>query len=135
MSTKKTNAKATKDSPLRNESNLPDINVRINSLRNDGSHIKASASVSIGGAFAVHGITVMEGKNGLFINMPQRSYTDRSGEKKYNDVFHAVSKDAHDALRKAVLEAYEQAVESSEDESEEGDLSEEDETEGFEQTM
>lgn len=138
MANKKTNTNATKETTSaqdRVENKLPDINVRINRLRNDGSHIKANASVSIGNAFAVHGISVMEGKNGLFISMPKRSYTDQSGEKKYSDVFYPVSKEAHDALNKAVLDAYEQTVEASKDESENEDISEDDETDGFEPVM
>lgn len=138
MANKKTNTKAAKENAqVKSESNLPSIEARISSLRNDGSHFKANASVNIGGAFAVHGISVVEGKNGLFVTMPQRSYMDRSGEKKYNDVFHSVSKEAHDALNKAVLDAYQQALGESEDENEneEEDLSDDGESEGFVQTM
>jgi stage V sporulation protein G len=138
MANKKTNTKAAKENAqVKTESNLPSIDVKISSLRSDGSHFKANASVNIGGAFAVHGISVVEGKNGLFVTMPQRSYTDMSGEKKYNDVFHSVSKEAHDALNKAVLDAYQQALGESEDEteSEEEDLSDDGESEGFVQTM
>lgn len=90
--------------------NLPNIKVRINSLRNDESHIKAYASANIAGTFAVHGISVIEGKKGLFISMPQRSYTDENGDKKYSDIFHAVTKDAYEALNDKVLGAYQEAL-------------------------
>ena len=95
------------------------ISVRIDSLRNDDSHIKGTASISLNGKFAVHGFTILEGKNGLFVNMPQRSYNDKFGEKKYNDVFHAVTKDAHEELNSSILDAYEQALAESQAQSDE----------------
>ena len=54
------------------------------------SSVKAYASVTIDGMFAVHGLRVMETEKGRFVNMPSTSYTDRDGNKQYSDIFHAV---------------------------------------------
>ena len=64
------------------------------------SSVKAYASVTIDGMFAVHGLRVMETEKGRFVNMPSTSYTDRDGNKQYSDIFHAVTKSAllHDTL-------------------------------------
>ena len=70
------------------------------------SSVKAYASVTIDGMFAVHGLRVMETKKGRFVNMPSTSYTDRDGNKQYSDIFHAVTKSARNALNQAVLNAY-----------------------------
>lgn len=43
------------------------------------SSVKAYASVTIDGMFAVHGLRVMETEKGRFVNMPSTSYTDRDG--------------------------------------------------------
>lgn len=70
------------------------------------STIKAFASVTMDGMFAVHGLRVMESENGRFVTMPSTSYTDRDGNKQYSDIFHAVTKSARNAVNQAVLNAY-----------------------------
>ena len=47
------------------------------------SSVKAYASVTIDGMFAVHGLRVMETEKGRFVNMPSTSYTDREKKKEY----------------------------------------------------
>lgn len=50
---------------------LPYINARIDNLVNlEKSKTKAFASVTIGGAVAIHGIRVMNSSKGLFVAMP-----------------------------------------------------------------
>ena len=46
------------------------------------------------------------------------SYTDSDGNKKYSDVFHAVTAEARTELNEDVMEAYEQALKEQQDESE-----------------
>lgn len=83
------------------------ISATINRLVNKpDSLIKAFASVTVEGLFAVHGLRVMESQKGRFVNMPSTSYKDSNGETKYSDIFHAVTKEARNALNQAVLNAY-----------------------------
>ena len=70
---------------------------------------KAFASANIGGAFAVHGMRVIETDKGRFIAMPQDSYM-KGDVKKYTDLFHAVTAEARTALIEAVNAAYEQQL-------------------------
>ena len=49
----------------------------------------------------------MESQKGRVVNMPSTSYKDANGETKYSDIFHAVTKEARNALNQAVLNAYE----------------------------
>ncbi len=89
------------------------------------STVKAYASVSFDGAFAVHGIKVCENEKGRFVSMPSTPYKDRNGETKYSDTFHPISKGAREALNQSVLNAYDiklqqtQATEIETDESQE----------------
>lgn len=86
----------------------PDIQARIDRLCDyEGSSVKAFASANIGGAFAIHGIRVLDSQKGLFVSMPQNSYTDSQGNKKYSDIFHAITAEARTELNDKVLEAYE----------------------------
>lgn len=87
----------------------PVVVARIDRLLDGEYKTKAFASVTIGGAFAVHGIRVIETDKGRFIAMPQESY-QKHGETKYNDLFHAITADARTAVLDAVEKAYEQAL-------------------------
>ncbi|MDR1210150.1 MAG: SpoVG family protein [Clostridiales bacterium] len=78
--------------------------------------VAAFASVAIEGAFGVHGISVVNGKNGLFVSMPQSK--DKNGE--YHDVFHPVTSEGRKALNEAVLSEYAAARESLADKLREG---------------
>ena len=87
------------------------IHAQINRLVDKpDSQVRAFASVSLDGMFAVHGIRVIENDSGRFAAMPSNAYVDRNGDTKYSDIFHAITKDAHDAIARAVLSAYEQKI-------------------------
>lgn len=97
----------------------PSVQVRIDRLTDfEGSSVRAFASANIGGAFAIHGIRVVDSQKGLFVSMPQNSYTDADGNKKYSDIFHAVTAEARGELNDKVLAAYEQAQGEAQDEAE-----------------
>jgi stage V sporulation protein G len=109
------------------------IKAQIDRMANDeNAKVKAYASATFDGQFAVHGIRVLEGKNGLFASMPSTSYKDHNGNTQYNDTFHAISKDSRQALNDTVVGAYEQRLHMREDESQEQKEPEEsdEETEG-----
>ena len=83
------------------------IHASINRMVNkEDSAIKAYASVTMDGMFAVHGLRVIETEKGRFVNMPSTSYTDKDGNKQYSDTFHAITKSARTAVNQAVLNAY-----------------------------
>ena len=91
----------------------PDISVRVDRL-NDVGKIRAFVSANIGGAFAIHGIKVVDSDKGMFVAMPQSKFKTADGETKYLDEFHAITAEARNKLNEAVLAAYEQAVQQSE---------------------
>ena len=97
---------------------IPPISTRIRLVDNPKSKVRAEASINIGDTFAVHGLRVIEGQKGLFVSMPQRSYTDSGGETKYSEVFHAVTAEARQAIIQSVSQAYTQAVEMAQSQSE-----------------
>lgn len=83
------------------------VSAKINRLVDKpDSPVKAFASVTVGEMFAAHGLRVVQGEKGLFVAMPSDSFTDRNGNTKYRDIFHAVTKSGYDALQKVVLNAY-----------------------------
>ena len=81
------------------------IQAKIDRMINAGN-IKAIASVSLDGMFVVKNLKVMDGRKGLFVSMPQESYSDREGNRKYGNTFFAITNSAKTDLQEAVLDAY-----------------------------
>jgi len=76
-----------------------DIEIRAYPIAEPKGNTKGYASVTIDGLFGAHGISIVEGKNGLFMSMPQTR--DAKGE--YRDIFHPVTTEGRKALQDAVL--------------------------------
>lgn len=117
----------------------PSISVRINRMvDSENTSIRAEASANIGGAFAIHGIRVIDSEKGPFVQMPQRSY-QKDGETVYKDLFHPITAEARTELYGKVMEAYEQrlAEQQVEEQAEDEALDEqsEDETPAFGMSM
>lgn len=83
----------------------------------ENATVKAYASINIGGEFVIKDIAVVDGQKGLFARMPFRSYKSSDGETKYSDIAFALTDEARQSLNDAVLGAYREALEESEDES------------------
>ena len=118
MAAKNTTSKALRTEQKRS---TPSISVRIDRLVDyDNSKLKAIASINIGGAFAIHGLRVIDSQKGLFVQMPQNSF-QRDGKTEYSDIFHPITAEARSELNSKVLEAYEQELTEAESESEDSD--------------
>ena len=85
------------------------IKARIDRMVNTGN-VKAIASVALDGMFVVKNLKVMDGKKGLFVSMPQESFTNKDGQKKYSNTFFALTNSAKLALQESVLQAYQQQI-------------------------
>lgn len=84
---------------------VPKYDVKIHSIHPEGT-LRATASVNIYGDFAVRGVKVMEGTNGLFVSMP--SYKAGNGE--YKDICFPCTKEAKAEFDNAVISAYQQTL-------------------------
>jgi stage V sporulation protein G len=86
--------------------NLPiELDVRINSIHPQGS-LKAMASATLNGQFAVRNIKVMESSKGLFISMP----SFRGGNGQFRDICFPTTNEFRQQFNNAVLNAYNQAL-------------------------
>ena len=93
-----------------------EVKVRIDRVVDyENSRVKAIASANVG-PFAVHGIRVIEGQKGLFVQMPQNSYT-KDGKTQYSDIFHPTTAEARTDLYNKVLSAYQQQLETAQEAS------------------
>ena len=108
MATKKTN-NATK-------SKIP-VSAKIDRMIDrENATVKAYASVNLGGEFVIKDIAVVDGQKGMFARMPFRSYKGANGDTKYSDIAFALTDSARQSINDAVLGAYREALEESEEE-------------------
>ena len=84
-----------------------EVRVYPQAQRNEKDHLLAFASVTLGGVFAVNGLRRMNSEKGPFVAMPSKA----DGKGGYRDICFPVTKEMHDALNKAVLSGYHQALE------------------------
>ena len=68
--------------------------------------LKALASVLVGDCFYVTSIRIVEGKNGLFVSMPQRKSADGS----YQDIAFPANKEIREELHAYLLQEYEKVT-------------------------
>ena len=85
------------------------IKAKIDRMVNSGN-VKAIASVSLDGMFVVKNLKIMDGKKGLFVSMPQENYSGKDGQKKYSNLFFALTNSAKLELQETVLQAYQQQI-------------------------
>lgn len=71
----------------------------------DGSKMKALASVVLDNCFIVKDIRVIDGEKGLFVAMPSR----KVGEDGYRDVAHPLNQETRKMFDEAILDAYQKA--------------------------
>lgn len=71
-------------------------------LDREDSKTRAMATLVVNDEFAIHGIRVVEGKNGEFVQMPQKR--DNNGN--YNDIIYPVTAELREQINIAVLERY-----------------------------
>ncbi len=82
--------------------------VKIRKLFEDGP-MRAIASVTFDGAFAVHDIKVISASGRSFIVMPSRKNPDGSSR----DVCHPIVSDFREEIEAKVMEAYNAAIEAA----------------------
>ncbi len=68
--------------------------------------MKAVASVTLDGAFAIHDIKLIAANEKYFIVMPSKKVADGT----YRDICHPINADFRTQLEASVLEAYEKAA-------------------------
>lgn len=86
---------------------ITDIKVR--KLFEDGP-MKAIVSVTFDGQLAVHDIKVINARDKYFIVMPSRKNPDET----FRDIVHPINSQFRSVLEKAVIAAYQEALENAE---------------------
>ncbi len=88
------------------------MNVEVVDIRKimGDSNLKAFADVKFGGGLIVKGFSVMQGRRGIFVNMPRKVSKDG----KWFDALMPTNEDMRQAIEDKVLEAYERETDGVE---------------------
>ena len=86
------------------------FSVKIHNVIENGKPLKAVASVTMDGMFAVHNVRVIKSEKGMFVGMPYETYKDKDGKDTRRDVFHPINSEARKAMEEAVIAAYNEKV-------------------------
>ncbi|MBQ9370181.1 MAG: septation regulator SpoVG [Clostridia bacterium] len=85
---------------------ITDVRVRL--AKSDNGKLKAVASITIDGCFAVHDIKIIEGNNGPFIAMPSR----KTPEGEFKDIAHPINPEARAMISDKILKAYQEQLDA-----------------------
>lgn len=98
----------------------PVITATVTPFEKEGSRIRGLARICIDDCFVINNISIMQGKNGLFVTMPsyKTQKQDEAGNPIYQDVCFPTTKEFKQILQDKVIEAYKVAVEKKRAESE-----------------
>ena len=77
---------------------ITDVRVRL-AKSEEEVKLRAYADITIDDSFVVHGLKVIEGKNGIFVAMPSRKMPN--GE--FKDVAHPITTEVRTAINEAVI--------------------------------
>ncbi|WP_010291156.1 septation regulator SpoVG [Kurthia massiliensis] len=84
--------------------------VRLRRVQTEG-RMRAIASITLDNEFVVHDIRVIDGNTGLFVAMPSK----RTPDGEFRDIAHPINSDMRTKIQQAVLTAYENAEEMTEE--------------------
>lgn len=91
--------------------------IKINEVRNPESKIKAYAAVTFEGSFKITDVALVENREGrLFVSMPSYKSNERTeqNEPVYKDYCNPITKDFYEELTEAIINAYENFVDTGE---------------------
>lgn len=81
-----------------------------NSLSPRTNGVCAELTLVLDDAIMIHRVTIIAGKNGLFISMPSFERDFKDGKYKYLDIVHPVRKEVSDYMTDRVLSEYRKKI-------------------------
>ena len=86
-----------------------DISVKVYPTQDNSKNLLATATVTLGGCFAIRSIRVLDSEKGAFVSMPQR----KNAQNEYKDVCFPTTAEMRKELNRAVLGEYQRTMEQS----------------------
>ncbi|NCC44161.1 MAG: septation protein spoVG [Clostridia bacterium] len=101
------------------EQEMPGFSVTVTPYERDGSSIRGLARIYFDDSFIVNNVSVLQGKDKLFVAMPayKTKQVDEQGKPVYQDVAYPVTKEFREKLYGQIIEEYEKAKEQSQNQA------------------
>lgn len=92
--------------------------VSVTPFEREGSNLRGLARIYLEDCFLINNVSLLQGKNGVFISMPsyKTKQIDGRGRNVYQDICYPVTKDFREKLNNVILQGFEQAKEIQQDE-------------------
>lgn len=96
---------------------MPEFSVSVTPFEREGSNIRGLARIFFEDSFIVNNVTIVQGKDNLFVAMPsyKTKQVDEHGKPIYNDICYPVTKEFREKLYAEILAAYEREKEKQKD--------------------
>ena len=97
------------------EQEMPEFSLTVTPYERDGSSIRGLARIYFDDSFIVNNVSVLQGKDKLFVAMPayKTKQVDEQGKPVYQDVAYPVTKEFREKLYGQIIEEYEKAKEQT----------------------
>lgn len=101
------------------EQEMPEFSVTVTPYEREGSSIRGLARIYFDDSFIVNNVSVLQGKDKLFVAMPayKTKQVDEQGKPVYQDVAYPVTKEFREKLYGQIIEEYEKAKEQSQNQA------------------
>ena len=98
---------------------MPEFSVSVTPFEREGSNIRGLARVFFEDSFVINNVTILQGKDKLFVAMPsyKTKQNDEQGKPVYQDVCYPVTKEFREKLYTEIIEAYEREKEKQKEQS------------------
>lgn len=102
---------AEKGTPAKTEQEMPEFSVTVTPYEREGSSIKGLARIYFDDSFIVNNVSILQGKDKLFVAMPayKTKQVDEQGKPIYQDVAYPVTKEFREKLYGKIIEEYDKA--------------------------
>ena len=92
---------------------MPQFSITVTPYEKEGSNIKGLARIYFEDSFLVNNVSILQGKNQLFVSMPsyKTQQVDEQGKAVYQDVCYPVTKEFWEKLYGEIVAEYERAKE------------------------
>ena len=103
----------------KSEMEMPEFSVTVTPYERDGSNIRGLARVYFEDSFIVNNVSILQGKDKLFVAMPsyKTKQTDEQGKAVYQDVCYPVTKEFREKLYTEIVNQYEIAKSKKEEQA------------------
>lgn len=100
---------------------MPEFSVTVTPYEREGSNIRGLARIYFDDSFIVNNVSVLQGKDKLFVAMPayKTKQIDEQGKAIYQDVVYPVTKEFREKLYSQIINEYDKAKEQTQTQAQE----------------